>query len=169
MYRGLSILKLFVAMLLFFTLVGCATQATKLVAQEGLSKGEGALLLVSHCAYREGVKFEIQRITGNGPSKTHTHTFAPGTEFGVFKFPPGRYSLKRLIIGPFNLTIQGDGMDFDILPNRISYFGDVYISDSGSNSVAIRWVDRQEQAESILQTRFDKLIDRYPLEKVEVN
>lgn len=151
------------------SVLGCATPATKLNLGEGLAPQEGAVLLVSHCAYREGVKYELFKISGQGPSKIHTHTFSPGSEFAVFKLPAGRYSLRHLIIGSFNLTVAGDGMDFDVLPGRVSYFGDVYIKDSGQNSVAINWVNRLDKAENLIETRYPGMLAQYPLEYVEVN
>lgn len=168
MYNKMKLLtSCLVLLALLVGLAGCATPATTLKAHDALSAGEGALLLVSHCAYKDGVKFEILRLSGSGPSKTQTHTFNQGTEFAVFKFPPGRYILKRLIIGSLNLTIPGHGKSFEIVPDRVSYLGDVFLKELAADSVDMKWINRQKQADELLQSNYAGLANSLPLAKIE--
>lgn len=152
-------------------LYGCAAPAVKLNPSESMLAGEGALVLVSHCPFKEGIVFEIHRISGPGPSVSRTHVFSSGVEFAAFKFPAGRYSLRRILIGSYNLYLRGDGADFDILPGRVAYFGDFYISSNGagSDSLTVNIRDQQDAIENLLSTRYPDLLEKYPLEVVEVN
>lgn len=158
-------------MLGLLSLFGCAAPAVKLGPTESMMAGEGALVLVSHCPFKEGIVFEIHRLSGAGPGVTRTHIFQPGVEFAAFKFPAGRYSLKRILIGSYNLYLRGDGVDFDILPGRVAYFGDFFISSDGPGTGSLTYSigDRQDAIENLLSTRYPDLLEKYPLEVVEIN
>ncbi|NVJ60071.1 MAG: hypothetical protein HWE27_06770 [Gammaproteobacteria bacterium] len=148
---------------------GCATPAIPMKPNDDLPEGFGALMLISHCPFREGVRyFEIYR---KGDSRSagktfKTKAFSPGTEFRVLQLPAGEYSIQEFKIGPYMLRIPKDGLDFTVYPGRVNYFGDLYFRDSGTGSLQYIISDRTEQANSLLTNRYPELINKYPLEYV---
>ena len=159
------------AMLSFLFLCGCAVPAIRLNPTDSMTTDEGALVLVSHCPFKEGIVFEIHRLSGAGAGISHTHAFRSGYDFAAFKFPAGRYSIRRVFVGSYNFTISGEGYDFDVLPGRISYFGDFFVSTdhTRTDSISFRIADRQDSILNILSTRYPDLLEKYPLKMISVD
>lgn len=148
-----------IALLLVLTISGCATPAVLMNTQDTLAEREGALILRVHSPFYN-TSIQLDKLEGEGPSKTKTPSFDGGVQILVIRLPAGKYYMQRAYAGGVILTWDDeDRRYFEVTPGVLGYGGDLYLIKNYAH-----WTDEQNSIESYLHSLAPGLLERYPID-----